>query len=635
MNKVAPKKSLRFMLMGWFLLFSIAPLAFLTGYSLVKYEQSLDQELSRRLSAHWREVDTLIKEYQKALMTDGRKLAQEKSLQSYLKLQQINGARDFIRSWMKTHYTHHLWVWDSAGQLQIAFHRNREGVIQRLDKMEVGNVYLSDLKSLQNKDTFLDVDVRAKNENGVVELMVFNTIKTDKGQVIAYLQQLVQLDEYFLQTIKNRLGVELVFFRPEQEKVVSTQVDLFSYPVSFFLTKAKQSPYFDLTLRNETFRFISHQLKWGTALLNMTIGVSKQMSKDVLRKVNVAFFSVVLGIIGLLIVLSVVSSRFLLRPLYAILEGIQNHDLEKELVALEVKNETELGLLASSFNEMAKRTFESKKNLKSKINELEIANQEIKETQAKLVHAAKMASLGQLVAGVAHELNNPIGFIYSNLGVLKENVEKLIVLVDIAEKNPSKLEKAKQEADFDYLVSDVPKLIASCEEGARRTRDIVIGLRNFSRLDEAQLKEVDLHEGLESTLQILSGELKNRITVHKDYGSLPKIYCYASQINQVFMNILSNATQAIEGLGDIFIKTQKVKNNKIKISIRDTGQGINLEHKDKIFDPFFTTKSSGQGTGLGLSISYSVIEKHGGDIEVYSEPGKGTEFIIFLPVKIK
>ena len=185
--------------------------------------------------------------------------------------------------------------------------------------------------------------------------------------------------------------------------------------------------------------------------------------------------------------------------------AIERADFERGLLQIPTSNETELGLLAESFNDLSRRTFDSQQALRGKIQELEKANNEIRDTQAKLVHTAKMASLGQLVAGVAHELNNPIGFIYSNMTHLREYSEKLIHLIDVAEHHPQNLKKEKAKADLDYIEKDLPKLISSCEDGARRTRDIVLGLRNFSRLEEAQIKRVDIHEGLENTLQLLSG----------------------------------------------------------------------------------------------------------------------------------
>jgi two-component system, NtrC family, sensor kinase len=244
-----------------------------------------------------------------------------------------------------------------------------------------------------------------------------------------------------------------------------------------------------------------------------------------------------------------------------------------------------------------------------------------------------------LVAGIAHELNNPIGFIYSNMTHLRTYTDKLIALADTAQKHPEKIEEKINEVDLEDIREDLPKLISSCEDGARRTRDIVLGLRNFSRLEEAKLKEIDIGESIDNTLNLLSGEIKNRIQVMKDYGSLPPVNCFASQINQVFMNILSNAIQAIEGKGNIWITAKKVKatggDDFVHISFQDSGKGMTTQVMEKIFDPFFSTKGVGQGTGLGLSISYGILQTHGGDIQVKSQIGIGTEFIVKIPVVAK
>ena len=290
-------------------------------------------------------------------------------------------------------------------------------------------------------------------------------------------------------------------------------------------------------------------------------------------------------------------------------------------------------MLIDSFNEMSQKVRNSQKALRGKLTELQDANEENRETQAKLVHTAKMASLGQLVAGIAHELNNPISFIYSNVSHLSDYGQRLIRLVQTAEKSPKDLEKVKEEVEFDYIVKDLPKLIQSCEEGARRTRDIVLGLRNFSRLDEAKVKEVDIHDGIDSTLDLLAGEMRPRIKVVKKYGEIPPILCYPSQLNQVFMNVISNAIHAIKDSGVITITTSLKTKNQVEISIRDSGVGMSKEVQERLFDPFFTTKGVSQGTGLGMSITYGIVEKHGGEIRVKSKLGQGTEFIILLPIK--
>lgn len=635
--KSTPRKSLRTILMLWFLLFSIAPLAFLTGYSLVKYEQALDQELGHRLQGNEREIAAIITDYESVLQADSQRLVNDKTLSYHVSRGNYGAARDMLKNWLRGHYAHHIWLWSAEGRLEIALFRNSIGEVERLDKMEGGDVYLSDLKSIQANEELMDVDLRSapgSSTASAVELMVFTKVRAANGRVVGYLQQVMNLDDQFLKSLKNRLGVEMVLYRVEQEKIVATHDDLNKYTPDFFKPHAKSELFFDLNIRGEPFRFMVRELKWGEVKLGIAIGASKQMAKAVLKKVNYAFFTVTAGIIGLLTLLSLITSRILLRPLFDVLEAIRNLNPEKELVSVPVNTETELGLLAQSFNEMAERTFESQRALKGKIKELEKANNEIRDTQAKLVHTAKMASLGQLVAGVAHEMNNPIGFIYSNLKVLRDYVDKLLGLVKLADEKGLNLKKEKEEVDFNYMVKDLPKLIDSCEDGARRTRDIVLGLRNFSRLDESQMKEVDLHEGLESTLQLLTGELKNRIQVRKEFGNIPRVTCYASQINQVFMNILSNAAQAIKDQGTITITTRREGKDKVAIVIKDTGSGIERAAIDKIFDPFFTTKEQGVGTGLGLSISYGVVQKHGGDIFVQSDLGKGSQFTIILPIEM-
>lgn len=282
------------------------------------------------------------------------------------------------------------------------------------------------------------------------------------------------------------------------------------------------------------------------------------------------------------------------------------------------------------------------KELETKNQTLEQLFRELQETQTQLIQSEKMAALGQLVAGVAHELNNPISFVYANMKELQNYstaITELLELLthdlkskDFHEKLQEKLNELNQKYDLEFIQKDIDNLVGESLVGSQRVKNVVQNLRNFSRLDEADYKEVDLHEGLESTLLLLNNEIKNRIEVHKDYGKLPKVYCNPGYINQVFMNLLHNATQAIEGKGEIRITT-RCANGQVEVEIRDNGKGIPEEIRHKIFDPFFTTKTVGKGTGLGLSISYNIIQKHGGKILLESEEGKGTTFTVVLPLK--
>ncbi|RMG62777.1 MAG: hypothetical protein D6715_11980 [Calditrichaeota bacterium] len=281
------------------------------------------------------------------------------------------------------------------------------------------------------------------------------------------------------------------------------------------------------------------------------------------------------------------------------------------------------------------------KQLEEKNQHLRKLYRDLQETQEQLVQSEKMASLGLLVAGVAHEVNNPVSYIYANLKELKTYLKAVIDMLDrLKEQLPRIgtrrdldrwLKDLEEEYDLPFIRHDLPALIEESIRGTQRVRELVQNLRNFSRLDEAEVKEVDLHEGLESALALLSHELKHGITVHRQYGKLPPVRCHAGQINQVFMNILLNAVQALGGRGNIWITTRNLS-GQVEVEIRDDGPGIPRAIQKRIFDPFFTTKPVGKGTGLGLSISYRIIQQHGGSIQVQSEEGRGTSFVIRLPL---
>lgn len=298
---------------------------------------------------------------------------------------------------------------------------------------------------------------------------------------------------------------------------------------------------------------------------------------------------------------------------------------------------------------------DSEAQLREKTQQLEATLAELKRTQMQIVQSEKMSSLGQLVAGVAHEINNPVNFIYGNLSHANEYTQDLIGLVQLYQQaypSPAPQVQAEAEAiDLDFLVEDLPKLLSSMKVGTDRIRQIVISLRNFSRTDEAEMKAVDLHEGIDSTLMILQHRLKPRhdhpaIAVVKDYADLPLVECYTGQLNQVFMNILSNAIDAIEERdhgrtaeeieqhpGEIKISTHPINFERVQICISDNGIGMSTAVQQHLFDPFFTTKPVGSGTGLGMSISYQIItEKHRGRLTCRSELGQGTTFAIEIPI---
>lgn len=279
-----------------------------------------------------------------------------------------------------------------------------------------------------------------------------------------------------------------------------------------------------------------------------------------------------------------------------------------------------------------------KRDLEARNTELARSKAELERLQAQIVHSEKMASLGQLAAGVAHELNNPAGFIYGNMEILRQcvaGIERLQKFYDAAPL-PAQIadgaEAIKKEVDYENLLSDLHSIIADCHSGAERIRDVVQNLRLFSRLDEAEFKKVDLHEGIESTIRLLSQYYgAGRVALERDYIDLPPVDCYAGQLNQVWMNLLVNAAQAVVGEGMVRVVT-RAENEMVVVRISDTGRGIAPEHLKKIFDPFFTTKPIGEGTGLGLSITYGIVERHGGSISVESRVGAGTTFTVTIPI---
>ncbi len=400
--------------------------------------------------------------------------------------------------------------------------------------------------------------------------------------------------------------------------------------------------------------------------------------EDEIEEVKYKTKLVTAGIIVIIVLIFMSQFFLIMLPLINSLNKLQKGTLAiaagKLDYRLDIRTKDELEQVANEFNRMTEKLTESyteiiehsgdlvklNRNLTNEISErtqaqaeLEQALNELKSTQAQLIQTEKMSSLGQMVAGVAHEINNPVSFVYGNINHVNQYIEDILELIELYQQEfpepGGDIEEKLEDMDLDFVKEDLPKILSSMKMGATRIREIVLSLRNFSRLDEAEMKEVDIHEGIESTLLILQSRLKSKsnhtgIEIIKNYNQLPKVECYPGQLNQTFMNIINNAIDVLEEGRDkldmqnphICIHTELIDCKTVVIRIADNGMGMTQEVKNKLFDPFFTTKPVGKGTGLGLSITYQIIvEKHQGKLSCESEPGKGTEFMIEIPLHQK
>jgi len=291
---------------------------------------------------------------------------------------------------------------------------------------------------------------------------------------------------------------------------------------------------------------------------------------------------------------------------------------------------------------MSKELTERNDDLRNELEERQRAEKKLEEAHKYMLQSEKMASIGQLAAGVAHEINNPIGFVYSNLGTLEKYVQDAFSMLEAYKKAEAdiansvvrlSLQEARKKLDIAYMKGDLRALMDESKDGITRVKNIVQNLKDFSHVDSADAWCFsDLHVGINSTLNIVNNEIKYKADVIREYGDIPEVECLSSQLNQVFMNLLVNASHAIVERGTITVRTG-LQGAEVWVEVKDTGKGIHPENMQKIFDPFFTTKPIGQGTGLGLSLSYRIIQKHHGRLEVTSEMGKGTTFRIWLPLR--
>ncbi len=444
--------------------------------------------------------------------------------------------------------------------------------------------------------------------------------------------------------ITNRVIAYVIIAEKSTGKIVYSTVSKKTYK----LTKNGE-----ISSRNSVFG-VSEYLKSNDDKYSIYLGfykdtIFKETYADVTK--HSTYFAISFLFVGFL--LALVLSGKVTNPLDSLIKATSEFEKGDLSNRVELTSYAEINELISSYNSMVDTLQRLYSSLEAKVQErtrqLEDAYEELQSTQAMMVHSEKMKSLGELVAGIMHEINNPINFIYGNLSHLSNYSNDLVRIIDefskyeneLSEEHLKEIKGLKSELDYAFIKSDLPDLIRSCKEGTERTKNIILDLKNFSRMEEIALSNVDLPKEIDTTLNILHNKLKYNINVHKEYqDNLPRIEAYGGQLNQVFMNILDNAAYAISGSvdeddkdhkGDIWIRIKTVDNN-VEIEFEDNGKGMPEDVIAKIFNPFFTTKPVGQGTGLGMSISYKVIKNHNGEIKVESEVGKGTKFSIKLPI---
>src|SRR4028119_715236 len=412
----------------------------------------------------------------------------------------------------------------------------------------------------------------------------------------------------------------------------------------------------------------------GVAIALLDLNQMKQAAD---RTFITSTLSLLVGIITILLIMGKLLQKNVLQPLRDLNEAVYQSKKTGIFPMPKTITANEIQFLASTFEEVFRQLEihdqltaeiaqrkeievtlrDSEARERDKYQQLEQAIETLKRTQYQLIQREKISSLAQLVAGVTYEINSPVGFIHGNLIHVQDYADSLLKLVHLYQKhypNPiGEIEKEVENIELDFLQDDLPRILSYMRIGTDRIRQIVLSLRNFSRMDESEFKEVDIHEGIDSTLLILQHRLKARpehpeIKVIRDYGDLPLVECDAGQLNQVFMNILANAIDALEERNTqrvacwidkhpcciITISTSVVDSQWVKIAIADNGNGIPESIQTQIFNPFFTTKPVGKGTGMGMAISYQIItEKHGGTLRCFSTPEKGTEFEICIPVQ--
>lgn len=645
------------------------PLLVLACLTYVLLGRALDEELARRAGPESAAFAATLETLEQRLLKRVAGFAQQEDFKTLVMSQPSSSLEPYVQNWIDgSHFdTIHVYGRDGRALLTVR-RRNRTPPLEEWREWLGSRKPASEAPEHTSTEPFpllgdrvhdqqLAPDFRAflRRESGFVardilgepakmHLVFYRTLTDADGSPVGYVETLLALDDARLAMLSDIQGLGLTLVGP-QRRVLAASDFRMKPKVEGFSTNSTQlhSPRLDTRIEGKPFAVFFTPLDTNEGVW-VGLSLTKEGQTLLQNRILLWVGALALGLAGLVMVLTFRLANWITRPLEDLVGAVEAMRAGEWVHPVEAEVQNEIGFLVKRFNEMALSVQATKRMLEDKLEELAEAHEAITATQGQLVQSAKMSSLGQLVAGVAHELNNPIAFIYSNMAQMRtylKDIERLAASLDelkarLPAGERAELERSLAEIEWDYLRKDMDDIVRSCTEGSVRVKDIVLGLRNFSRSDQGSVATSDLHVALRNTAKLLQSQLRDRIQIHWALGEDGGAACNLSQMNQVFVNLIANGAQAVEGRGNLWISSEvDTTNDHLVIRIRDDGKGIPPAQLDKIFDPFFTTKKVGEGTGLGLSIVYGILKRHGATIDVKSlvapAEGHGTEFTLRIP----
>ncbi|MBT3255741.1 MAG: HAMP domain-containing protein [Deltaproteobacteria bacterium] len=595
-------------------------------------EKQLRASFESRLEAGLETFQLILNNKRNVLIQGLTRMASDNTLQMTLKLEIIPQLRKYIESQIEVLGLSTLVVSDVEKQI-VASSGETKGTFSAWEGSELVT---------NATDTFISYTLPIYRD----------------GDLLGYVHGAISLKGHnFLKYLQEKLVDNYALW--SEEKLITTNITSNIRPAFWKMEVAKSAD--GILIVKDDYKIMANAIDFSGRRLSYGVLFPFKEQHREFHTIVWVIGTIVLVIFMVILLLTRFFVGQLIAPVTQLTQASLNIEKGQDIPNLDDQRSDEFGQMAVAFKSMVKNLKSSEKELKihrdnlkdmvtARTAELKATFDDLQNTQSQLLQSEKMASIGQLAAGVAHEINNPVGFVKSNLSTLNEYIKdimELLVQYQVLEKEINneketdenrivknileKIVNIKEDIDLDFIIDDFKNVIEESLDGTERVENIVCDLKNFAHLDKAELQEFDINQGIESTLNIVRNEIKYKAEVIKDLGDIPRVKCYPQRINQVLMNLLVNAAHAIEDRGEIRIAT-RINGEDVEIKISDTGCGIPAENLSRIFDPFFTTKEVGKGTGLGLNMVYHIIEKHKGKIDVQSEVGKGTRFTIHLKI---